>query len=355
MVSSLRCGSAMWRDRDSILTLKNQVYRRALVGLPVRIDSLCNSLSANGAQRDRIETLASADQLSPQLSCTVLRRRTSCHPIQQRRGESMRRHLIVIAAIVNFLLCLSAFGQVERQRDRIRITRPTIVAQPATDSVVIYSRKNFGGESMVLPIGDHRLTNLKPASIRVPAGLVAYVYEHVDSAGGYGTLVDLMEDHADLAEFGLSGNVEMITVFASTLDGLVWARNRMTNGQFVAGHWERLRAGGSSSTVNTVAVASPPVPSRAPAAPTSIQQQGTTWTITNLGPQSPADAARWSSADATMGVIGSDFRGPQEIGSAAIERASNNPAIPDWFNFWYPNKQRNDHRSVVYYKRTLTG
>ena len=55
------------------------------------------------------------------------------------------------------------------------------------------------------------------------------------------------------------------------------------------------------------------------------------------------------------GVIGSDFRGPQEIGSAQFERDSNNALIPDWLNFWYPNKQPNDHRSIVYFKRTLTG
>ncbi len=267
----------------------------------------------------------------------------------------MRRHRFVIAVLINFLFCLAISGQVERQGGRIRIQRPPIVAELSNANVVIYAQKNFAGQSMVLPAGDTRLTNLKPGSIRVPAGLVAYLYEHVDSAGGYGILVDLMEDHADLAEFGLSGNVSMITVFPSTRDSLLWARNRMTNGQFVAGHWERIRAGGGGAPVNTVAVASPPVLSRAPAAPTSIQQQGTRWTITNLGAQSAADAARWSSADRTMGVIGSDFRGSQEIGSAAIERASNNVAIPDWLNFWYPNKQRNDHRSVVYYKRTLTG
>jgi hypothetical protein len=56
-----------------------------------------------------------------------------------------------------------------------------------------------------------------------------------------------------------------------------------------------------------------------------------------------------------MGVIGSDFRGSQEIGSAQFERGSNNFLIPDWINFWYPNKQQNDHRSIVYFKRTLTG
>lgn len=56
-----------------------------------------------------------------------------------------------------------------------------------------------------------------------------------------------------------------------------------------------------------------------------------------------------------MGMIGSDFRGIEAIGSAAFERASNNPLIPDFLNFWYPQKQQHDHRQVVYFKRTLSG
>jgi len=56
-----------------------------------------------------------------------------------------------------------------------------------------------------------------------------------------------------------------------------------------------------------------------------------------------------------MGVIGSDFRGVQDIGSGHFERASNNALIPDWIDFWFPNKQPRDHRSVVYFKRTLAG
>src|SRR6185436_147180 len=118
------------------------------------------------------------------------------------------RHL-VIAAILNLSLCSAAFNQVRRPGDRVPITRPPIVEQPRSGNgnVVIYARKNFTGQSMELAAGDNRLTNLKPASIRVPAGLVAYLYENVDSAGGYGIAVDLMEDHADLTEFGLSVNV----------------------------------------------------------------------------------------------------------------------------------------------------
>jgi hypothetical protein len=230
---------------------------------------------------------------------------------------------------------------------------PVIAAQPANGSVVIYEQKNFNGRSETLAVGDHRPADWKPASIRVSAGFVAYLYESADSAGGFGISVDVLEDHRDLSEFGLNANVSFISVFASTRQGFIWARNSMSNGQFVSGHWERARAAGNP--VNPVAVASPPLPSRVPPAPTSIQQQGTTWTITTLGPQSSADAAQWSRADSTMGVIGTDFRGPQAIGSAAFERASNNIAIPDWINFWYPNKQPNDHRSIVYFKRTLTG
>jgi hypothetical protein len=265
----------------------------------------------------------------------------------------MQRRHVVGAAVLNFLLCLTAFSQAGRPVPPVRPVRPAIAALPGNGNVVIYEQKNFTGRSETLAAGDHRLTDWKPASIQVPAGLVAYLYESVDSSGGYGISVDLMEDHRDLSEFGLNGNVSFISVFPSTRQGFIWARNSMSNGQFVAGHWERSRAAGNP--VNTVAVASSPLPSRTPAAPTSIQQQGATWTIATLGLQSPGDAAQWNHADPTMGVIGSDFRGPQEIGSAKFQRASNNALIPDWIEFWYPNKQPNDHRSIVYFKRTLTG
>ena len=226
---------------------------------------------------------------------------------------------------------------------------------PRFARAVIFEQKNFGGRSMPLAIGEHRLADWKPASIKVPAGLAAYLYQSVDAAGGYGVSVDLLEDHADLAEFGLAGNVSLVNVFDATRGGqYFWARGSRPNAnEFVPGHWERKRAAGNP--INRVAVASPPLPSRAPAAPTAIERQGTRWVITTLGPQSSADDARWTSANATMGVIGSDFRGPQEIGSAKFQRASHNRAIPDWLNFWFPNRQPNDHRRIVYFKRTLTG
>jgi hypothetical protein len=56
-----------------------------------------------------------------------------------------------------------------------------------------------------------------------------------------------------------------------------------------------------------------------------------------------------------MGVIGNDFRGREEIGSAAFQRESNNTFIPDNLNFWYPQKQPGDLGTIVYFKRTLVG
>jgi hypothetical protein len=76
---------------------------------------------------------------------------------------------------------------------------------------------------------------------------------------------------------------------------------------------------------------------------------------TDIGTFRPfQEQARWDHAvNNQMGIIGSDFRGPEEIGSAAFERASR--LLPDWINFWYPQKQPRDHRRIVYFKRTLSG
>src|SRR5882672_11374176 len=86
-----------------------------------------------------------------------------------------------------------------------------------------------------------------------------------------------------------------------------------------------------------------------------VTAQGATWTLSSLAPQGVGEAALWEHAASLMGVIGTDYRGPQAIGSARFERASHNDVIPEWLNFWYPNKEPRDHRSVVYFKRTLTG
>lgn len=54
-----------------------------------------------------------------------------------------------------------------------------------------------------------------------------------------------------------------------------------------------------------------------------------------------------------LGIIGSDFRGQEFIGTASFERASHIWNIPDNFNFWYPQMPENEHGQP--YKKTLSG
>lgn len=64
------------------------------------------------------------------------------------------------------------------------------------------------------------------------------------------------------------------------------------------------------------------------------------------------DNASWDMANKfQMGVIGSDFRGKEEVGSACFEREMK--GLPfDNFNFWYPQKRANEDK---YFKQTLSG
>jgi len=241
-----------------------------------------------------------------------------------------------------------------------------------SQSVVIFENPNFGGRAKTVGVGEYRLLDFNDiaSSIKVPTGLAAMIYEHADEGGGYGISVDLLEDCPDLSKYNFNDKVSYIVVFGTKRPGFFWARNSLRNGQFVAGHWERERASGPPPP-NPIAVVSPPLPPHAPTGPpnpivvspplpphaptgpTTIQVNDAQFTITSLGVQSPADAAIWDHADKDlMGVIGSDYRGIEEIGSAAFQRASHNRAIPDSINFWYPQKQPNDH---IYFKRTLSG
>ena len=254
-----------------------------------------------------------------------------------------------------------------------------LMLHAVASSVVIYENPNFGGRSQTLGVGEHRLSDFNDiaSSIRVPAGLDALLFEHVDEGGGYGISVDLLEDHPDLSQLNFNKKLSYVRVFSSTSTAdqgpevhdhrrppvdpppspqiLIWSRNSKQNGQFVPGHWERQRAHGTP--VNTIAVVSEPLPPHINAnAITTILVNDAQSTISSLGQQAQSDAITWESANQNlMGVIGSDFRGVQEIGSAAFERKSGNFAIPDALNFWYPQKQLNDHRSIVYFKRTLSG
>jgi hypothetical protein len=227
--------------------------------------------------------------------------------------------------------------------------------------VSLFENPGFGGRSVSLEIGQHRFFtpddfNDLASSVRVPAGLVVILYEHADEGGGYGISVDLLEDCPDLSVYNFDNKVSYVTVFAATTsDGLVWARASLQNGTFVSGHWERRRADGQGPPNPGRGTVAPPIPSRAPPVPTSIQVSGTKSVIMSLGAQSQLESINWEHAVTDQfGVMGSDFRGAEEIGSAAFERASNNPVIPDNINFWYPQKGPRDHRAG-YFKRTLIG
>lgn len=249
----------------------------------------------------------------------------------------------LFSLLLVFLMCSSADSQ---------ISRPP--------RVTIHEDTNFGGRSKTLPPGDYKLSDFNAivSSIKVPAGYVAIIYEHVDGGGGFGRSVDLLEDCLDLSKFNLNDKASYISVFSSTRQGFLWVRSSIINGQFVFGHWERPRASGTP--VNTVAMVSPPLPPRIPNGPkgATIEVHGAQSTITRLGFQTSSEAQFWEITKTEgMGVIGSDYRGKEIIGSAAFERDSNNFVIPDRFNIWYPQippKRPRDHRPNLF-KRTLSG
>ena len=226
--------------------------------------------------------------------------------------------------------------------------------------ITVYDQPNFSGRSRTFFIGEYRLFTPEDfsdaiSSIQVPQGLVAILYEHADEGGGYGRSVDLLEDCADLSKYNFSKITSYITVFAASRAHFVWVRNSIQNGQFVPGHWERERV--NPLPPNPVAVVSPPLPPHT-AITTIIQVNGPQSVITSLAPQTPGEAMFWEHATADqMDIIGSDYKGIEEIGSACFERAANRWYIPDFVNFWYPQKEPrgpNDHRAV-YFKRTLVG
>ena len=143
--------------------------------------------------------------------------------------------------------------------------------------VTIFEDVNFGGGSATLEVGGHRLfaaadMNDEVSSIKVPAGLVALVYEHADEAGGFGRSADLLEDCPDLSTIGLGDTISYVDVFAAERDvvarnhgtgatdtsHVVWARGSIANGQYVPGHWERPRA--QPPPVGPVVVSPAPLP-----------------------------------------------------------------------------------------------
>jgi hypothetical protein len=96
-------------------------------------------------------------------------------------------------SFVMAILLVSSF-QVFSQKP-VRVTRAEgVVIQKKL--VVLFENSNFSGASKSFGPGEYLLTdfNDQAASIRVPDGLVAYLYEHASQGKGYGIAVDLLED-----------------------------------------------------------------------------------------------------------------------------------------------------------------
>ena len=239
----------------------------------------------------------------------------------------------------------------------IRPVRPPITAEVVRQQVVLFENPNFSGATRSFGPGQYVLNDFNDmaSSVKVPAGMVAVLYEHAAPGQGYGISVDLLENAADLSTLNFDNKLSYLSVFYSVRDNTYeWTRNALVNGQFVAGHWERKKA--RPGPPNTVPQVSPPLPAPLPTGPTQLAVNGPNTNIISMGVQSTEGRALWERAmQQQLGIIGNDYRGSEELGSACFERASNNTFIPDFLNFWYLQKQKNDHRSVVYFKRTLTG
>src|SRR5215831_12441227 len=75
------------------------------------------------------------------------------------------------------------------------------------EPVTLFEDANFGGQPVGIGEGSTRFPtasqfNDRASSIRVAPGYAAVLYEHANENGGYGLLVDLLEDCPDLSVYG---------------------------------------------------------------------------------------------------------------------------------------------------------
>ncbi len=178
---------------------------------------------------------------------------------------------LFLSIIIAILLANSIFAQVIRDHTK----QPKTITNPKTtpvtvypeatlmmdQKVVLYEHSNFSGQSKSFGIGDYRFYgpadfNDMASSIKVPNGLVAVIYENANENLGYGNYIDLLEDCTDLSVYTFNDKTSYLRVFAATKPGFFYARNRMTNNEFVAGHWERERVNGVKPDNSLPAVAS---------------------------------------------------------------------------------------------------
>jgi hypothetical protein len=125
------------------------------------------------------------------------------------------------------------------------VTGPVVVLEE--QKVALYENANYTGTAKMLSPGQYVLSDFNDmaSSIKVPSGMVAYIYEHAASDKGYGISADVLENVPDLLALNLTDKISYINIFYTTKDNMFdWARGVMVNGQFIAGHWERKRANG---------------------------------------------------------------------------------------------------------------
>lgn len=238
--------------------------------------------------------------------------------------------------------------------------------------VTIYDAVNFGGRSATLAAGEYSLSGAgapldQVASIQVPAGMVAMVYELADSAGGYGRSADLMENYANVSTLGLAG-IAYINVFLAERDaplieaaiarGLTsasapgsapaaeagsapvaaeirapggvplpaptlqqfWVRGAVANEQYVAGHWEVL--GAQPSEPGPAVVSPGPLPHLLHI--TTIQGQDMT------NPAYNTSSSNWSS---------------QVVGGTLFDGSNSHPL--EWVSVLNPTVEQDDEVGVA--------
>jgi|GEM_PF-3383985 len=123
------------------------------------------------------------------------------------------------------------------------------------NGVTLYENAGYGGRfelvrTTLMP-GTHGILrplgqlNDMASSVKVPAGMVAILYEHTNGSNAYGRYVELMEDCPDLSVYGLDNKVSYVSVFPATRqDGYNFVRAKNKNGTVIGGHWEKARANG---------------------------------------------------------------------------------------------------------------
>jgi hypothetical protein len=154
-----------------------------------------------------------------------------------------------LLVIICFLLAQNNIAQIIKGKNLPNQT--SIVSNVFNPNIVtLYPDDTFSGQIKTFGIGSFALTDSNSlvnmvSSVKIPAGLVVIIYDHADAGGGYGSSIDLMEDCPQLSVYNFNDKAAYITVFnAKNSAGLIWIRGKTQNGQYVAGHWERQRAGG---------------------------------------------------------------------------------------------------------------